>query len=43
MKSDEEIRNLDFTGIAELTLPELLKAFEIYRMLILEERGGGKE
>lgn len=37
MKSDEEIKNLDFTGITELTLPELLMAFEIYRVLVIEE------
>lgn len=42
MKSDEEIKNLDFTGIAELTLPELLRAFEIYRVLVLEEEEVGE-
>lgn len=43
MKTDEEIADLDFDGIASLTLPELLRALEIYRRLVLEERGGGKE
>jgi len=42
MKSDEEIKSLDFTEIAELTLPELLRALEIYRVLVLEEKEVGE-